>query len=78
MWGRQQGMLWDIPADLGAQKCSMEAQAGAAFAEKGEGMLGGCSYQQEKLLSGKAYPDIPGYKHQMLIELGQQLCASFC
>lgn len=35
-----------------------EAQAGAAFAEKGEGMLGGCCYQQEKLLSGKAYPDV--------------------
>lgn len=33
---------------------SWEAQAGAAFAEKGEGMLGGCCYQQEKLLSGKA------------------------
>lgn len=30
------------------------AQAGAAFAEEGEGMFGGCCYQQKKLLSGKA------------------------
>lgn len=38
----------------GQRDAAGEEQAGAASADRGEGMLRGCCYQQEKLLSGKA------------------------
>lgn len=65
VWG-QRGAAW-------------EDQAGAAFAH-GQGDDQGLLLPAREVTSweSRAYLDDPGYEHQMLIELGQQLRRSFC